>query len=269
MRGKANSRHRQIDTAAKTAFLAGLRDGLCREDAATAAGFSLTGFYGARYRDPAFAADWKAALALPPAAGRRARAYEERGEVRIASANRRLLQRRRRRHVRFDSGRRELYVTCLAETCNSVAAAEAAGVHPSTARLHRRLDPVFDSACREALAEGYDFLETEIVRLRLEAQKRLRAAIERAGPVPPPALLAEQGAEFDRIMKLLARYDRKPRRPASNFTPGGRRQPWTFEDAIRQLDKALDGLGVTRIPLPPEEGDEEPKPGRNDPSSRT
>ena len=257
MRGRTNSRHRQIDAAAKAVFLAGLRDGLRREDAAAAAGFSLTGFYGARCRDPAFAADWKEALALPPAADRRALAYAERGEVRIAPANRRLLQRRRRRNVRFTAERREIYVTCLAETCDSIAAAEAAGVHPATARLHRCQDPDFDSACREALAEGYDFLETEIVRLRLEAQKRLRAALERADPTAAPALLAEQGAEFDRIMKLLDRYDRKPHRPASNFTPGSRHQPWTFEDAIRFLDKKLDALGIPRIPFRPEEGEGE------------
>ncbi|HET9639702.1 MAG TPA: hypothetical protein VFP12_10880 [Allosphingosinicella sp.] len=258
MRGTSNSRHRQIDAAAKAAFLAGLREGLCREDAAAAAGFSLTGFYGARYRDPRFAAEWKEALALPPAAERRAQAYAERGEVRIAPANRRLFQRRRRRNVRFDAGRRDIYVTHLAETCDSVAAAEAAGVHPATARLHRRLDPIFDAACREALAEGYVFLEAELLRLRLEAQKRLRAAIDRAGSAPPASLLAEEGAEFDRIMKLLARYDRKPHRPASNFTPGGRRQHWTFEDAIVLLDKKLRALGLrSPDPAPEEEEGEE------------
>jgi hypothetical protein len=37
MRGKANSRHRQIGAQAKAAFLAGLREGLRREDAAAAA----------------------------------------------------------------------------------------------------------------------------------------------------------------------------------------------------------------------------------------
>jgi hypothetical protein len=52
MRGKRNSRHRQIDAAAKAAFLAGLREGPRREDAAAAAGFSLMGFYNARARDP-------------------------------------------------------------------------------------------------------------------------------------------------------------------------------------------------------------------------
>jgi hypothetical protein len=244
---------RRIDAAAKAAFVAGLHQGLCREDAAAAAGFSLTGFYGARRRDRAFGAEWQRALAQPPAAERRARAYAERGEVRIAPANRRLLQRRRRRHVRFDAGRRELYVTRLAESCDSVAAAEAAGIHPSTARLHRRTDPDFDAACREALEQGYVLLHAEALRQRLEAQKRLRAVIERAGPVPPPALLAEAGAEFDRIMKLLARHDRKPPRPDSRFTPGGRRQLWTFEDSIVALDKALDAFGLRRAILPPAE----------------
>ena len=233
---------RRIDCAAKSAFLAGLREGLTREDAAAAAGFSLTGFYTARARDPGFAAGWKDALALPPAAARRARAYEERGEVRIAPANRRLLQRRRRRHVRFDAARREIYVTVLAETCDSLAAAEAAGVHPSTARLHRRQDPIFDSASRDALDEGYAVLEAEAVRARLAEQARLRAAIERAGADPPPRLLADEAAEFERVMRLLARHDRKPRRPEAVFTPGGRRKPWTFEAAMAAIDKALDAL---------------------------
>src|SRR3569832_985225 len=83
----------RIDATAKAAFLAALRRGVAREDAAAAAGFSLTGFYGQRRRDPAFAADWTAALAGPPAAERRTRACAERGEpgeISIANANRRL-----------------------------------------------------------------------------------------------------------------------------------------------------------------------------------
>lgn len=239
-------RQRRIDAAAKAAFLAGLREGLRREDAAAAAGFSLMGFYNARARDPEFAAAWKDALTLPPAAGRRARAYQERGEVRIAPANRRLFQRRRRRNVRFDSGRREIYIAHFVATGDKVAAAAAAGVSRATVDYHIRKDPVFAEAHREALALCYGRLETEAVRLRLAAQARLRAAIEAAGDSPPLALLEEEGAEFDRIMKLLDRFDRKPRRPDSRFTPGGRRQRWTFEEAIELLDKKLNALGVPR-----------------------
>ena len=55
------------------------------------------------------AAEWSDALALPPAAERRALAYEKRGEVRISGANRRLLQRRRRRNVRFTAEHPALY----------------------------------------------------------------------------------------------------------------------------------------------------------------
>ncbi|HYI40370.1 MAG TPA: hypothetical protein VE053_08635 [Allosphingosinicella sp.] len=255
MRGRANSRHRQIGADAKGVFLTGLRDGLCREDAAAVAGFSLTGFYGARRRDPAFAAEWKAALALPPAAERRARAYEDRGEVRIAPANRRLFQRRRRRNVRFDAERREIYLVHFIATGDRVAAAKEAGVSPSTVDYHRRNDPAFAEAHQEALESCYVRLEVEAVRLRIAAKARLRAAVEAAGDSPSRALLAEEGAEFDRTMKLLDRLDRKPRRPESRFTPGGRRQAWTFDQAIRLLGKRMDALGVPRRKLPPETED--------------
>src|SRR5437868_14697016 len=114
MHGTLDSRapQRRITAAAKAIFLAALRRGLTRDAAAAEAGFSLTGFYGQRRRDPVFAADWAAALALPAAAARRTQAYAERGagEERIASAKRRLYQRQRRRHVRFTLERQEIYL---------------------------------------------------------------------------------------------------------------------------------------------------------------
>ncbi|HYI63793.1 MAG TPA: hypothetical protein VEW71_02795 [Allosphingosinicella sp.] len=266
MSGKGDSRGRQrlIDAAAKEAFLAGLRRGEHREDAAFAAGFSLMGFYGARARDPAFRAGWTEALAASAAAERRVRAYAargeraERGEVRIASANRRIYQCRWHRNVRFTAERRAIFLASFAATCDTKASAEAAGVSESTVTYHIRNDRAFAEGFREALAEGYAHLEAEALRQRLAAQAKLRAAIEAAGGALPPALAAcpecgqrpDEGAEFDRIMKLLARWDRKPRRPDSRFTPGGRRQRWTFEEAIVLLDKKLRALGVRR-PDPP------------------
>jgi hypothetical protein len=237
-------RSRLIDAAAKAAFLERLRLGDRREDAAEAAGFSLMGFYGARARDPVFKAEWAEALAAPAAAERRVRAYEERGaergEVRIAAANRRLFQRRRRRHVRFDAAAQATYLAHFATHGDSRAAAAAAGVSVSTVRLHRRTDPAFAEAEREALARAYDYLEVESVRQRLAAQERLRAAIEAAEPDPPSELIAEDGAEFDRTMKLLARFDRQRRRPDRH----GPRAPWTFEQAILALEKRLRALGI-------------------------
>lgn len=284
MSGKDDSRgpQRRIDAAAKHAFLAGLGRGERREDAAAAAGFSLTGFYGARGRDPAFKAGWTEALAASAAAERRVRAYAtrgergERGEVRIASANRRVYQRRRRRNVRFDAAAQAIYLAFFAATGDTKASAAAAGVSESTVHLHRRTDPAFAEAHREALAEAYVRLEAEALRLRLAAQAKLRAAIEAADDPPrhgererrarrgggggsEPKLAcpecgrtADEDAEFDRVMKLLARWDRKPRRVERGFKPGGRRQRWTFEEAIALLDRKMRALGLRTSPPPPD-----------------
>lgn len=253
----------RIDEAAKAAFLAALRRGARREDAAAEAGFSLTGFYGARARDPAFAAAWRAALGEGPAAGRRARAYAERGErlargeVRIHAANRRVYQRRRRAHVRFDADAQDAFLAGFAASCDTKAAAAAAGVSESTVHRHRRLDRGFAEAYAAALAQGYELLEAEAVRQRLAAQARLRAAAERADEAAPAPSCPhcgrsdDAGAEFDRIMRLLARWDRRPRRPDSRFTPGGRRQRVTFDQAIAMLDKHLRALGVRTTTAPP------------------
>jgi hypothetical protein len=274
--GDSRGPRRRIDEAAKAEFLAGLRRGESREDAALAAGFSLMGFYGARSRDRAFKAGWTEALVASAAAERRVRAYAERGErgergeIRIASANRRLYQRRRRRNVRFDAAAQAVFLTHFAATGDTKASAEAAGVSESTVHLHRRTDPAFAEAYAQALADAYVRLEAEALRRRLEAQAKLRAAIEAACPersrgaggVLPPALApcphcgqrADEGAEFDRAMKLLARWDRKPRRPDSRFTPGGRRRRRTFDEAIVLLERKLRALGV-RIPAPPPDGE--------------
>jgi hypothetical protein len=69
---------RSIDAAAKAQFLAALRRGESRKDAAFAAGFSLMGFYGARRRDLVFRAGWTDALATSAAAERRVRSYRAR-----------------------------------------------------------------------------------------------------------------------------------------------------------------------------------------------
>jgi hypothetical protein len=77
---------------------------------------------------------------------------------------------------------------------------------------------------------------------RLAEAERLRAAVEAAGPLPPPRLRAEMDAHFDRIMKLLARHDREPRRPDRH----GSRGPWTFEQAILALEKRLRAVSLLK-----------------------
>jgi hypothetical protein len=254
--GESRRPARTIDTAAKVTFLATLRRGATREDAAAEAGFSLTGLYGARRRDPVFAADWATALATPPAAERRAKAYEERGEpgeVRIAPANRRFVQRRRRRHVRFTAGRRAVCLAHLAATADTKAAAAAAGICEATVHNHCRTDPAFAALYRETLAAAGPRLEAEALHLALMAQARLRHALEegiaaglgrRPAPCPHCGHSPDEAETFDRTMRLLARRDRKQRNTERRFKPGGRRQAWTFEESIEALEKYLAAMGV-------------------------
>lgn len=60
----------------------------------------------------------------------------------------------------------------LAETSNVTAAAAAAGVQPSVAYKQKRSDAEFAAQWREALCEGYDLLEIEVLyRLRFGEPK--------------------------------------------------------------------------------------------------
>lgn len=227
------------------------------------------GFYGARRRDPAFAAAWSEALSSSAADERRVRAYAERGtsaaqgrgEVRIASANHRIYQRRVRRNVRFDADARAHFLGHFAATCDLRGSAAAAGVAESTVTLHRRADPLFAEAFDQALAEGYGALEAEILRQRLEGQRLLRNVLEHSWPErsrsrPDGTSLGvgmDAAAEFERAMKLLARWDRRCGGVGFRQVRHGRQKPMDFEEAIELLDKRLRGLGV-RIPPPePEE----------------
>lgn len=264
--GDSHGAQPRIDAAAKTVFLTALRSGARREDAAAEAGFSLMGFYGARRRDPVFAAAWVEALASSAAAERRVLAYvergarAERGELRIACANRRIYQRRVRRNVRFDANAQALFLGRFALTCDMRAAAAEAGVAESTVKRHRLRDPAFAEAFDRALGDGYSRLESRILLERIQAQRRLREAIESACPERSrraphdmlPRILLEEGAEFDRVMKLLARWDRRRGKIGFREVRHGRRRSMSFDDAIHLLEKRLRALGV-RVNAPPEE----------------
>jgi hypothetical protein len=205
---KARGRRPLIDAAAKVAMLAALREGRRLDAVAAAYGVTLQAFYSARRRDPLFAAAWRDAHALSAEAERRpAEAAED--EERIVPNNRRLLQRRKMRHVRFDARRKGIFLAYFARSCDLIAAAAAAGVCERTVYYHLRSDPAFAEAFPAALAEGYRWFEADAVRRRLEAQRRLRAAIEEAEAAGAPLPLAEEGVEFDRAIKLLDRWDRR------------------------------------------------------------
>jgi hypothetical protein len=251
---------RRIDVAAKARFLTALRAGASRAEAAAGSGFSWRAFYQVRRRDPVFHFAWLAALELCAVDERDARRAAARLAERKAGGaiqpnNKRLLQLRVRRGFAFTERRQQIFLDHFAGTADERAAADAAGVSYKTVRAHYRRHSDFAALWDEALHVSYATLHAEALRQRLAAQQRLRDNLEPAG---------EMAQEFERVMQLLARYDRR------NGTIGGRdpapsaSRAWTFEQAIGALDKALDALAIPRIPLPPEGGDEESSDGGGD-----
>ena len=229
---------RQIDKEAKARFLAALRAGAHRDEAAREAGFSAEAFYGARKRDPVFRLGWIWALELSAAEERdkhRAATLHMADGIEIAPNNKRALQKRRVRNVRFGAARKKIFIDHFAGTADVFASAEAAGVHYSTVYRHRAQDPQFAEDWDAALRQSYVLLEAESVRQRLEAQRRIRET-------PNPT--GEMAKEFERVMLLLARMDRRDGRIGTRSVRHGQQKRWTFEEAMVALDKKLRALGL-------------------------
>ena len=218
--------HPPIDDEAKGLFLAGLKNGLSMEDAARNAGRSPGGFWKARRRDSAFN-----------------EAVEEMLELSntphfISPGNGRRWQLRRIRRLRFVPWRKQVFLSHLAGTGDVTASAEAAGVCESTIYRHRARDPDFAAAFQEALEQGYARLEAEALRQRLEAQRQLREGVLPAGEI---------AQEFERVLKLLQRWDRRNGAVGPRRVAHGRRKAMTFEQAIEALDRQLAALGIPII----------------------
>lgn len=238
---------RLIDAAVKARFLGALRAGARREAAAAACGFPLSSFYTARGRDPLFHLAWHWArdlAAIDERGGELALRTAEGETVRIAPGNRRLLQRRRMSWVRFTESRQQIYLDHFAGTADAEAAAAAAGVSSATVEAHGRKHPEFAALCDETLRFAYAKLEAEAVRQRLEAQARLRENLVPTGEMAQEFARGDVAAEFERVMKLLARYDRRDGRVARREVGRGHQRRWTFEEAIAALDKRLRALGL-------------------------
>jgi hypothetical protein len=246
---------RRIDLAAKVRFLKGVRAGQSREDAAAGTGFCWKAFYQVRRRDPIYEFAWLMAMELCEMEKLEARRAADRlgalaQDGTIEGQNRRLLQLKPRKGFSFDERRRQIFLDYFAGTADEHAAAEAAGVAYATVRALVRRDPGFAALRDEALRMAYAVLEAEAVRQRLAAQQRLRDNLE---PKGHPSTGSGQGLaeEFERVMKLLARFDRGDGRVASREHAASPARAWSFEDSIKALDKALDSLGARRAPFPP------------------
>jgi hypothetical protein len=248
-------KRRLIGEEDKARFLRSLRCGASREEAAAAAGFPLGSLYNVRARESVFRLAWEWALDLACidvrggrlAPGPRGGGEVEEagpGEVRIVSCNRRLLRRRRMRWVKFNEKRQQIFLDHFAGTADAEAAAAAAGVTYQAVRAHYRKHPEFAALWHEALRLGYAMLEAEAVRQRLEAQRRLSENLEPTG---------ELAQEFDRVMKLLARWDRRDGRIGAREVGHGHQQSWTCEEAVLELDRSLRKLGLRTGIVPPDE----------------
>lgn len=256
--GESGGRRVRIDGAAKAACLKGLLEGARVADLAAAIGVTPQALHRARKRDPLFDAGWRAAHAASAAAERGSAVQGEAGaaagEERIAPNNRRGLQARKMRHVKFDAKRQQRFLAHFAWSADTLAAAAEAGVCETTVYNQRRSNPAFAEEFQAALDQAYARLEAEALRQRLAAQQALRAAVERsepgAQPGAEPLLPADMAAEFERVLKLLARWDRKPRRPERQTAHDGRQEPWSFEGAIALLERRLAALGMEVPPLP-------------------
>jgi len=274
-----------VDAAAKVAVLAALREGRRLEELADVYGVTAQAFYSARRRDALFDAAWRDAHALSAAAERRLAREEgsfedspsalpenpstavpavplpeqSSGRIRIVSNNRRVLQRRKMRHVRFDEKRQQIFLAHFAWSCDAVAAAAEAGVCERTVYNERRRNPGFAAAFQEALEQGYARLEAEALRQRLAAQQALRAAIEAAGTgaegagAETEAGAVAVAAEFERVMKLLNRWDRRNGQVGRREVRHGHQKRMSFDEAIVLLDRKLRALGVRRGIVPPED----------------
>jgi hypothetical protein len=249
---------RRVTVAEKAAFVGALREGASRDEAAATAGRTWRAFYHQRRKDPLFDFAYRWAMELNAADERRRRSADARAAgcpagadavadlgMTIAPANRRRLQRCKRR-VRFTEARKRIFLDHFAGTGDAFAAAKAAGVSYSTVWEHRRTDAAFAAAFDEALAQAYAMLEVEAVRQRLEAQRQLREGLCPTGEV---------AKEFERVLQLMARYERKNGRIGMREARPGHQRRMSFDEAFAELDRRLRSFGVRQgVLAPPEEG---------------
>lgn len=240
---------RLIDAAAKARFLAALRAGAHLAEAAHAAGFHLRALYNSRARDPAFRLGWIWALELSAADEQTARlapppALPDDETIGFASQGKRVVQVRRMRWIRFTEARKQIFLNHFAATADNNAAAAAAGVSVATVNLHRRRRPEFAALWQQALALAYPSLHAEALRRRLAEQRRLAERLEPDLEAAREIAYEEEGAEFDRVMKLLARWDRGGGRIGVRETRHGRLKAVSFDEAIEALSKKLGALGI-------------------------
>jgi hypothetical protein len=135
--------------------------------------------------------------------------------------------------------RREVFLAHFAGTANETEAAELAGVTTSTVYRHRRKDPEFAALHQLALEQSYVRLEADALRQRILAQQRLAQARDEGFEAS-----GEIAQEFERVMKLFARWDRRNGQPGPRTAARDDRTPWNPDEALRALERKLRALAI-------------------------
>jgi hypothetical protein len=142
---------------------------------------------------------------------------------------------RQRRGWGFSARKRQRFLDALALTCNINAAAAYAGVHRTTPYWCRARDPQFAAQWREALAAGYDRLETLVLE-----HGGAGVALDSADPdrVDPADAAAPPPFDFDKAVQVL-RLHRAERHALAKAGPGAARRRATREETNTALVKAI------------------------------
>ncbi|WEK44208.1 MAG: hypothetical protein P0Y64_05170 [Candidatus Sphingomonas colombiensis] len=109
----------------------------------------------------------------------------------------------------WPEAKREAFLDCLSGTCNVSAAAVAGGVTRQTALKWRRHNADFAQAWSEALALGYEMLETRLVGHALGGEQGETLAGDDA--LPPVSV--------EMALKLLTYHRHAPGKPQRGMGP--------------------------------------------------
>lgn len=185
-------------------------------------------------------------------------------EMRTGTGHARPVQKRQVTSGGWGKARRAKFLKALGETCNVSKAARAAGLE-SASHIYtlRRRDPAFADLWAEALANGYDRLETMLLRRALEGVNDIDVAALAAesdreaaaddgntanvndrrdpGTVLPPAGLAR--ADVQLALAMLNR------RREGDMRQRRGKPPMTSDEVDALLGQKLDSLARKLRPL--------------------
>lgn len=145
------------------AFLDALRRTGNVREAARELGVHRSTFTKRRAKDPAFATQWDAALAVASAALRAAEPMQVPGEPRVTRVRSGHLQLRRAQPRRLTRAAEQAFLAALSATANIRLSAAAAGFSHSAFYARRKTSPAFRREMRLALEQGYEQLEIALL----------------------------------------------------------------------------------------------------------